>query len=219
MRRLLALALILTTAACTGEIRKTTTARASEEQLLVTSASERAIARVDASKLKDRTVFVDTSALEAVDKGYIVSAFRQLCSVSGALVVDGKDAADVIVEVRSGGVGTYDLHLTIGIPYILAEGISVPGVSSGDTASDSGENDNGLAAAKEGGNLNELPTLAELGYILHQGWAKIQCFAYERKTGAFVFGWRDGFGRGNNGFTNDIYPGVALGDAIQKAAE
>ncbi|MDF1661907.1 MAG: hypothetical protein P1V97_09045 [Planctomycetota bacterium] len=169
-------------AAC-GEIRKTTTKRAAEEMVFVTAAAERSIARFDFRKLKGKKIWVDDSYLKAYDRGFVISCVHEQVVAAGMKRVKNRQSADIVMEVRSAGLGTYDKHMTIGIPDILKRN----------------------PAEDPPNSFDELPVLFELGYTLHQGWGLIQAFAYDRRTGEYVFGSKNAWGRSFRGFLfNDI---------------
>lgn len=196
MRTDLCAALLLTlglSSGCTGDIRETTTARAAEEQLLVSKAAETNLENIDFTLVRGRTVFVDVSRLKSYDQGYVSSAFFNALSRAGARMAVDRDAAEIVVEVRSGGLGTYDKHVTFGFPTVVVGGSVPEGVSA------------------------ELPPLIEIGYILHEGWSNLQLFAYERDSGRFVFGTRNAYGRAWNGLISEnIWPKTTLGTSLKR---
>jgi len=181
-----------------GSIRKTTTKRSAEEQLLLSSAAERAITSIKTKKLQGRKVHVDFTYLSSLERGYVMSGMRELCAATGAELVDERAKSDVIVEVRAVGLANDDSHWSIGIPTLYA-----PGNSSEQSAEGSG--------ARE-----KVPPLIEIGRILHEGWARVQGFAYERETGKFVFGWRNAWGYAHRGFFEDIYPKKTIGQTFRE---
>jgi hypothetical protein len=191
-RRLLVLALLalVSTAGCLGDIRTTNTKRTAVEELLVSTAAERAIAKVDSSVFAGKRVFVDVERLAPFDKGYVVSAFQGYLAQGGASVVPARDKAQVVVEVRSGSSGIFDGKWGVGIPMVYASGF----------------------VAGSGGPT--LPNLIEITYELREGWAKISGFAYDAKQGTYLAGWRDAYGMAYVGFFDDIFPSSGIGDTL-----
>ncbi|MFC1706191.1 DUF6655 family protein [Planctomycetota bacterium] len=190
---LLCLLLSVIASGCIGDVRKTTTDRTATEQLLISTAAERAVARIDAEKLKGRTVYVDVDRLECIDRGYVVSAFCEIMGLAGAHVLRNPDKADVIVEARSGVLNAYKGTWNLWFPVVII-----------------------LNAA---GEPEESPKVLEIGYGLREGWARIQAFAYERETGKFLFGWGDGWGYAHVGFQESIYPEKSLLGTLQERVE
>jgi hypothetical protein len=94
------------------------------EQLLVSNAIDQALNRVDFASLRGRAVFVDDKYLECVDKGYLVGSVRQRVLDAGAKLVDKAEESGVVIEVRSGGIGTDHTESYVGMP-----GLSVPGMA------------------------------------------------------------------------------------------
>jgi hypothetical protein len=99
------------------------TNRTAMEQLLISNAIDQALDRVNFASLRGRAVFVDDKYLECVDKGYLVGSVRQRVLDAGARLVDKPDESGVVIEVRSGGIGTDHTESYVGMP-----GLAVPGV-------------------------------------------------------------------------------------------
>jgi len=94
------------------------TARTGVEQLLVSSAIDQSLDRVDLSPLRGKQVFLETKYLDCVDKNYVVVSLHQRLMNHGCKLVDKAEAAESIVEVGSGAVGTDGQELFVGIPEI-----------------------------------------------------------------------------------------------------
>lgn len=94
------------------------TARTGVEQMLVSSAIDQSLDKVPLTPLKNRPVFLETKYLDCVDKNYIIVSMHNRLMHSGAQLVDKPEAAEVIVEVGSGAVGTDGQELFVGIPEI-----------------------------------------------------------------------------------------------------
>ena len=182
-----ALALVLT--GCTGAIRDTTTPRTAREQLLCTTAAQRAVAHVDSSRFTNRRVFIDVARLTAqVDRAYVVGAFEQVVYEAGGHVAPATDKADLVVEVRAAALGTYDGKWLLWIPLLSAPGVQAP---------------------------QGTPGFLEIGYALQEGWCRIDAYCYEPKSGDFVCGWRNAWGMAYLGFFDDIYPETTVGQTIK----
>lgn len=94
------------------------TARTGVEQMLVSSAIDQSLDKVSLAPLKGRPVFLETKYLDCVDKNYIIVSMHNRLMQTGAQLVDKPEAAEVIVEVGSGAVGTDGQELFVGIPEI-----------------------------------------------------------------------------------------------------
>lgn len=121
---------------CTGctETRTSNPERTAEEQLLLSTAVDRAVDAVTLNLPKGTRVFVDASRFEAYDKSYAISAFRDRVLESGAHLVSQVNDAQVIVEIRSGALSTDGSKTIVGIPSFdvpipLAGDLSVPELS------------------------------------------------------------------------------------------
>ncbi len=150
-----------------GTTRMTDTTRAASEMLLVSGAVDTAIAQIDCSPLSGRCIFLDVQYLDGtVDKGYVISSLRQHFLAHGVKLNEERKTADVIVEARSGAVGTdRNSVLLLGTPQI-----SVPVVVTGQPS--------------------QIPEIALLKKTDMKGVAKLAVFAYDRKSGEAV--WQSG---------------------------
>lgn len=102
--------------------RTSDTSRTGMEQLLVSNAVDQTLDRTDFSNVRAKRVFVEEKYLDCVDKPYVLGALRHRVLDAGGAIVDAKDAADVVMEVRSGGIGTDNSERFVGIP-----GMALPG--------------------------------------------------------------------------------------------
>src|SRR5690625_1289458 len=117
---------VLIFSGCTSS-RQTYPARTGVEQLLLSTAVDNALAEVTIPEVEGERVYVDASLLEAYDRGYVVGSIRALLSENGALLQDSPESADMIVEARSGALGTDVSESLLGIPAIP---IIIPGAGS-----------------------------------------------------------------------------------------
>ena len=103
------------------------TARTAREQLLISNAIDQSLAKVNFSSLAGANVFLEEKYMDSVDKPYIVGSLRHHVLRSGGSLVDKAEDADVIMEARSGGVGTDMSEKFVGIPEIALPGLlSIP---------------------------------------------------------------------------------------------
>lgn len=205
--RAVAIATIFLASGCIGSIRETTTPRTSTEQLLISTAAERAIAgfeNVDA-ELKGKRVAIDDTKFESVDKAYAMSALRHYVSEHGGKIVpvapqksknaEGKDVEvgpDRILEIRNGALGINDNSWGIGVPAFPLAVPSMPVTSMS-------------------------PPLYLFFRGKQEGWAKFQFWILDPKQDAYVARSKDLWGHsyyskwyilgcGPFDFSNDIYP-------------
>lgn len=99
-------------------MKESDTARTGIEQLLISSAADQALAKVDFQPIARAKVFLDPQYLDCVDKNYILVALHQRLLGNGCTLVGKAEEADVVLEVASGGVGTDRNELFVGIPEI-----------------------------------------------------------------------------------------------------
>ncbi len=117
-RRLLFSALSLVILSGCMTTKESDTSRTGVEQLLLSSATDKALDKVDFAPIARAKVFVDTQYLDCTDKNYVIVSLHQHLLRQQCLLVDKKDDADVVVEIGSGGVGTDRTDWFVGIPEI-----------------------------------------------------------------------------------------------------
>lgn len=99
-------------------MKESDTARTGLEQLLVSSAADQALNRVDLTPIAHAKVYIEQKYLDCVDKNYIVVALHQRLLGLGCTLVEKSEEADVVLEISSGGVGTDRKELFVGVPQI-----------------------------------------------------------------------------------------------------
>jgi len=119
------------------------------EQLLISNAVDQSLDKVDFRPLTGRTVFLDVTYLECTDKSYVIAATRDRVLHAGGQVATKAEEADVIVEVRSGAVGTDQSESYVGIPEIAVPGplpVAIPQVKFWSKSTQTGTAKIGLVA-------------------------------------------------------------------------
>ncbi|HEX5443698.1 MAG TPA: DUF6655 family protein [Pirellulales bacterium] len=165
--RTFGLMLCLAAAGC-GTTKWSDTPRTATEQLLISTAVDRAINNIDFKPLSGKTVYLDATYLSGVvDMNYVISSFRQRMLSQGCILKVNKDDADYVVEARAGAVGTNQHNVLIGIP-----AISVP------------------TAGMMPGVPSAIPEIPFAKTTDQKGVAKLAAFAYNQHTGQAV--WQSG---------------------------
>jgi hypothetical protein len=128
LRRLVALVGAMTLAGC-ATMKHSDTARTGVEQLLISSAADKALDKIDFQPIARANVFLETKYLDCVDKNYIVVSLRQRLMRAQCTLVEKIEEAQVVVEVASGGVGTDRNEIFLGtseIPLPPPSPVSIP---------------------------------------------------------------------------------------------
>lgn len=103
------------------------TARTAKEQLLLSNAIDKSLDKVDFTPMYNQNVYLDEKYLECVDKPYILGSLRHRVMRAGGKIVAKPDEAAIVMEVRSGGVGTDTSEAYLGTPEIALPGmLTVP---------------------------------------------------------------------------------------------
>jgi len=107
--------------------------RTAQEQLLISTAADRALGRMDLRAVKGRRVFVDDTYLKAYDASYVLGKFRNAVSYNGGLIVDSRAEADIIIELYSGALSMNESAFNLGLPPIelavLGTGFTTPEIA------------------------------------------------------------------------------------------
>jgi hypothetical protein len=108
--------------------------RSVTEQLLLSTAADRAIASVPLVDFAHKKVFVDGTYFESYDSKYVIGSIRDALSRAGAFLVGAASNSDIIVEARSGGLSVDASESLVGIaqtglPIPLAGVMSIPELS------------------------------------------------------------------------------------------
>jgi hypothetical protein len=103
--------------------RTSDTSRTGLEQLLISNAVDQALNRVDFAPFAGKAVYLNEKYLECTDKNYVIASIRHRLFRQGATVAAKPEEADVVLEIRSGAVGTDNTDSYIGIPEVVLPGI------------------------------------------------------------------------------------------------
>jgi|AraplaMF_Col_mMF_1032025.scaffolds.fasta_scaffold00046_121 hypothetical protein len=107
--------LVVVLSGCTTT-RETDPQRTATEQLLISTAADRAAAAMALELEPDRKCFLDATNFEGIDGKYAVAAIRSSLLKKGTRFVPDQKQADTIIEIRSGAL-SIDKHDTlVGVP-------------------------------------------------------------------------------------------------------
>lgn len=152
-------ALLLLLAGCSTQ-RETEPGRTATEQLLFSTAAERAADQLVFQLPEGTKVFVDGSYVEGTDSKYLLSTIRDRVLRRGNDLVDSKIAADIVIEPRVGAISIDRDKTLVGTPEF---GIPVP-----------------LAGPIE------FPEIAFFKRDTRQGVIKVAATAYNARTGLLI---------------------------------
>src|SRR4051794_15110200 len=132
--RLLALLPCLLLAGGCTYYRTTDPPITADQQFLTSEATIRAVEQLSAVALRDRVVFVDSTYLtgpstgsgQAPDHSFLIAEVRARLLVSGVRLAADRAKAQVILELRSGGIGIDRQYYMVGLPSIALPGTSGP---------------------------------------------------------------------------------------------
>jgi hypothetical protein len=128
------LALSLFVLAGCSSATMTNPSRSVTEQLLLSTAADRAINSVSLVDFDHKKVFVDGTYFDSYDSKYVIGSIRDALSRAGALLSNVASNSDIIMEARSGGL-SIDASDTLfgiaqtGLPIPLAGTLNIPELS------------------------------------------------------------------------------------------
>lgn len=97
--------------------------------MLLSNAVDQSLDKVDFTPLYGQRVLVEDKYLDCVDKGYLVGSVRHRIMRAGGTLAATADDSDVVMELRSGGVGTDTSESFVGLPEITLPGmLTIPEV-------------------------------------------------------------------------------------------
>ncbi len=106
--------------ACSGcsTVRVSDPIATATQQYLTSEAVSQAIAQLSFDSLRGRRVYVDISHLMEADKGFAAAEFRAAVLESGVYVQPEREQAEIVIEVRSNGIGIDRYQSLVGLPAI-----------------------------------------------------------------------------------------------------
>jgi hypothetical protein len=111
----LSVAAVLLLAGCT-QTELTKPKRSAAEQLLISTAADRALAQADLSMVNGKKVFVEKEYFDSTDKEYVLGSIRDLISMHGGFLVQKIGDAELVIEPRSGALSIDSTSSIIGLP-------------------------------------------------------------------------------------------------------
>lgn len=169
-------------AGCAGGVRHTTTARTPQDMLRLSLAAERAVLGFDPRPLRGRRAWVEVAGLEdLVERSFLRSAMRDHLAWHDVPAARTRAEADVLVEVRVAALGPYEAEFKIGLPPL-----PVP-------------------VLPESFASVITPDLS-YGYEIKDGWAALEVFVLDARTGERVLGAPRLWGRAHQGLRQDVWP-------------
>lgn len=146
--------------------RVTDPSRTATEQFLLSKAAAEAVEQLSFESLRGRRVFVDTQFFAAAEQAFVIGELRARLLLAGVQLVPSRDLAQVVLEVRSGGVGIDRNDFLVGLPGLLL-----------------------TPDAGVGGDANvplATPEIAAVKNLEQRGVASVAYVAYWAETGEIV---------------------------------
>ena len=138
--------LLMLVVGCTHS-QRSNTSRTGVEQLLISNAIDQSLEKVDFRPFGGHNVYLEEKYVDSVDKAYLVGSVRHRMLAAHARLVDKAEDAEIVVELRSGGVGTDTAESFVGVPEITVPGmLTLPEVRFLERTSQTGTAKVGLVA-------------------------------------------------------------------------
>lgn len=178
----------------------TTKSFTATEQLLLSDAVDSTITKIDFRPLSNHKIYLDTKYSEAAGKptqggaldsklvnaDYVISAVRQQLLAAECMLVDKRDEADLIVEIRTGALGSDSHSVIYGLPATNIGGAT--GLIAGTPA------------------IPAIPELALAKKDLRSAAAKVALFAYDRTT--LEPYWQSGIAQAGSNARDSFFLGI-----------
>jgi hypothetical protein len=164
------LSIVIGLSGCTS-VRTTSPARTATEELLISTAAERAAEKLAAQIPANLRIYLNTVAVTAPDVSYATLAIEDRLLRKGDTLVLDKTEADAVIEVRAGALSTDEHSMFIGIPSLVFP--ATPGAST-----------SGLP----------VPSIDFFKRSEAKAIAKFAATAFDPKTGRLVFATPDYYG-------------------------
>jgi len=152
---------------CTSTIRVTDPSRTASEQFLLSQAASLAVSQLTVNNLQGRRVFVDDQYFAASESKFVLGELRYRLLTGGVQLMPEREAAQIILEVRSGGVGIDRSDYLLGLPSLVL------------SATDDGDSSSASTPIAT-------PELALLKNINQVGVASVAFIAYWADSGEVV---------------------------------
>jgi hypothetical protein len=168
------LLLILCAAGC-ATIRVTDPTRTATEQFLMSEATRKAVDQLSAQSLRDYRIFIDTSylitaAYPTPENLFLVAELRNKLLLGGVRLVPRREDSQIVLEVRSGGIGIDRLEYLLGIPSVYLSNLGANNVTNNSNST---------------GGLST-PELAIIKNTKQKGYSGVAFTAYWADTGELV---------------------------------
>ena len=116
-------------------IRVTDPARTADEEFLENVATASAVNQLSADVLRDRKVYIETAYLTAStqpsdEQQYLLGELRAKLLLGGVRLVNRKQDAEIIMEVRSQGISNNHIEFLLGLPASSVGGIFTGGIAA-----------------------------------------------------------------------------------------
>jgi len=151
-----------------ANIRVTDPARTATEQFLLSEAAVKAVEPLSFDALQGHRVYLDPTYFAPAEKEFVLAEFRAKLLLSGVQIALERENADIILELRSGGMGIDRYESLFGIPALTAP--------------------SGASATAAGAPMATLvtPELAITKKIEQVGFASVAYVAYWADTGEVI---------------------------------
>jgi hypothetical protein len=103
-----------------ANVRITDPARTATEQFLLSEATVKAVELLSFEAIHGRKIYLDNANFAPIEKEFVLGEFRSKLLLSGVRISPRPEDAEIIVEVRSGGVGIDRYESIFGIPAFVA---------------------------------------------------------------------------------------------------
>ena len=112
-----------------ANVRVTDPQRTATEQYLLSMAAIEAVKPLSFEVLHGRKVYIDSALFAPAEKEFVLGELRAKLLESGVSLLPAREKAEIVIEVRSGGVGIDRYESLLGIPALMAPSMATSAAS------------------------------------------------------------------------------------------
>lgn len=132
---LIGLACCLTVFSGCASLRITDPSRTATEQFLLSQAAIEAVKPFSFVVLRGHKIFVEDTYFAAAEKEFVLGELRARLLLSGVEISETREGAEIVLEVRSGGVGIDRYESLFGLPSVGTAGAAATATTGAPVAS------------------------------------------------------------------------------------
>ncbi len=163
--------------------RESNPPRTATEELLISTAADRAASQMLAAFLPNARVFVDAQYFEGLDSKYTIGAIRDQLAKDGAHLIADRGSADIVIEIRSGAQSIDETSTLFGVPNMdlpvpLAGALKIPEIALFKVAREIGTSKIAMTGYAQKDGTYKFSVGLDYGYSHRNQWTLLILFSW-----------------------------------------